>query len=195
MPKLVNLIGQTFKSWEVIEKLPSKNKKTYWLCKCEKCGQIKEIQGTHLKNLTCADCACETKNINGSDNQKTCLICGKQFTTIKYGQNRKFCFECSPSYSKNDNKGRGQTITSIRRAIKQVLVDYKGNKCSICGYSKNLAALQFHHLDPDQKDFDISTEVTLNDFSIDNYYKEIDKCILVCANCHAELHNPNLFIE
>lgn len=68
---------------------------------------------------------------------------------------------------------------------KKLLVEYKGGKCEICGYDKCLAALEFHHIDPDKKDFSISSSSK----SIDEFKLEADKCILVCANCHREIHN------
>ena len=198
MPKLIDLTGKVFNNWRVIKKLPSKNKKTYWLCECEYCKTQKEIQGTHLKNNTCAKCSCTQKEKSiqtiTSNKIKKCLICEKDFIPLSSGQSRKFCFECSPRYEKNNTQSRTQNITHIRRSIKQQLVNYKGGKCEICGYNKNLAALQFHHLDPSQKDFSISTNLMLKDFSMNNYYQEVDKCILLCANCHMEIHNPELSI-
>ena len=50
MPAPIDLTGQEFKGWVVLKKLPSKNKKTYWLCECKNCKTQKEIQGTHLRN-------------------------------------------------------------------------------------------------------------------------------------------------
>jgi len=58
-------------------------------------------------------------------------------------------------------------------------------KCSECGYDKSRAALEFHHLDPTKKDFSISSRWTI---SHDKLKEEIDKCIMLCANCHRELH-------
>ncbi len=75
-----------------------------------------------------------------------------------------------------------------RFLIKKELVEYKGGKCKMCGYSKSLRALQFHHLDPSEKDFNIGGVSTLNE----DVKKELDKCILVCANCHSEIHDNNL---
>ena len=124
--------------------------------------------------------------------QKTCLICGKTFETIPHGESRKYCFECSPQYNKNDNQSRAITITSLRRAIKKQLVQYKGGKCERCGYDKCIQALQFHHKIPGQKDFAISTQLNLSNFSMENYYKEVDKCELLCANCHCEEHSKDL---
>lgn len=74
-----------------------------------------------------------------------------------------------------------------RKEIKQSLVDYKGGCCKKCGYNKSLKALQFHHLIPQQKSFTISAN--LKSLSIEKIKKELDKCILLCANCHAEIHD------
>lgn len=76
----------------------------------------------------------------------------------------------------------------IKRQLKKIkCVEYKGGKCEICGYDKNYSALEFHHLDPNEKDFTISKKNS----SWENIKKELDKCILVCANCHREIHNPD----
>ena len=66
---------------------------------------------------------------------------------------------------------------------KQKAVDYKGGKCCICGYNKCLASLDFHHV----KDKDPKWE-TMRGWSFDNIKSELDKCILVCRNCHGEIH-------
>ena len=76
-------------------------------------------------------------------------------------------------------------VKKRREKIKQELIQYKGGKCEICGYDKCSAALDFHHLEPSEKDFGISSSSVL---SFDRLKKEVDKCILVCANCHRELH-------
>ena len=120
--------------------------------------------------------------------KKECLICGKEFETLPRGGSRKYCFECSPSYEKNSSVGRASTITSIRHAIKRELVRYKGNKCEICGYNNCIGALQFHHLDSSQKDFELSAKYNGGNFDMKSFYKEVDKCQLLCANCHAEKH-------
>jgi len=66
-------------------------------------------------------------------------------------------------------------------------IEYKGGKCSICGYGKCKDALEFHHLDSSKKDFGVSKSGLTRSWL--RIKKEIDKCILVCANCHRELHN------
>ena len=60
-----------------------------------------------------------------------------------------------------------------------------GGKCEKCGYDKCQRALEFHHLDPNVKDFGISSILTK---SFTSLVEESDKCILLCSNCHAEEH-------
>lgn len=69
----------------------------------------------------------------------------------------------------------------------------RGGKCEKCGYNHNIAALDFHHLNPKEKEFAIDLRKFSN-MSLEKLQKELDKCILVCANCHRELHNPDLTI-
>lgn len=74
-----------------------------------------------------------------------------------------------------------------RKEIKESLINYKGGKCEKCGYDKCIKALQFHHIDPNKKDFTISKNI--KSLKFEDVKKEVDKCILVCANCHAEIHD------
>jgi hypothetical protein len=76
-------------------------------------------------------------------------------------------------------------INNFRHKLKQKSVDYKGGKCSLCGYDKNISALQFHHKDPEKKDFSISK---VKSSSWKFIKPELDKCILLCSNCHSEIH-------
>ena len=59
-----------------------------------------------------------------------------------------------------------------------------GGKCERCGYSNYLGALDFHHKDPSQKEFTIGNR----DFRLEQCIEEAKKCILLCSNCHRELH-------
>lgn len=69
------------------------------------------------------------------------------------------------------------------------LIELKGGKCEMCGYDKNIAALEFHHLDPSMKSFQLDSR-HLSNTTKEKILEEVDKCILVCSNCHRELHNP-----
>lgn len=66
-------------------------------------------------------------------------------------------------------------------------VELAGGCCRICGYDKCIAALEFHHRDPKQKDFKIS-KVARSPLTDPCVQAEIKKCILLCANCHREVH-------
>lgn len=81
-------------------------------------------------------------------------------------------------------------VSNRRRKIKQLAIDYKGGKCEKCGYNKYVGALDFHHLDPNKKGFGIGNRGHCN--SWDKVKVELDKCILVCANCHREIHSENV---
>lgn len=81
---------------------------------------------------------------------------------------------------------RGLKKSKNRRKIKKKAVDYKGGECEICGYDKCLAALTFHHLDPLEKDFGISDKA--HKMTWERIRRELDKCKLLCANCHHEIH-------
>lgn len=80
-------------------------------------------------------------------------------------------------------------VKAHRHKVKEELVKYKGGKCEVCGYDKCLGALDFHHLDPTQKDFAISDSNIYK--NLNKLKEEVDKCILVCANCRRELHYNN----
>lgn len=75
-------------------------------------------------------------------------------------------------------------VINWKKRKKLKLIKYKGGKCQKCGYDKCEEALEFHHLDPTKKDFNVSK----HSFSFETMKKEVDKCILVCANCHREIH-------
>ena len=69
---------------------------------------------------------------------------------------------------------------------KKRAVDYKGGRCERCGYDKCIDALEFHHIDPSQKDKNFGN-IKIRKW--DDQKKELDKCICVCSNCHREIHS------
>jgi hypothetical protein len=72
-----------------------------------------------------------------------------------------------------------------RRTIKEILVREAGGRCQICGYDRYSAALQFHHVDPGAKSFGLALRGVTR--SLDRCREEARKCVLLCANCHAEV--------
>lgn len=116
--------------------------------------------------------------------QKICEICEKEFDTNSH--TRIYCYECSGDSTRTDNQTRKHQKTILRRSMKLQAIKLLGGKCSICGYSKCIDALEFHHKDPKQKDFRLGAGNTM---SWKEYKSELSKCILVCSNCHKEIHS------
>lgn|SRR5882724_6084317 len=120
-----------------------------------------------------------------------------------YQQKEKFCSMCQTIkpigdfYTKRDKNYPNKyplsyciSCTSIQaverqRELKKTAIEHKGGKCQKCGYNKCQAALEFHHLKPEEKDFAISR---CKNNSFEKVKKELDKCILICSNCHKEEH-------
>lgn len=101
----------------------------------------------------------------------TCVKCGRQYVyDKKKGHNRTKCNSC--------------VMNARRPGAKQRAVEYKGGQCQACGYKRCIRALVFHHLDPTQKDFGPANKIG----SISWDKLELDKCVLLCSNCHAEVH-------
>ena len=79
-----------------------------------------------------------------------------------------------------------KAVAERRRKLKQMVVEYKGGKCIICGYKRYAGAFDLHHVGDSKKEFGLSVRGLTR--SWERIKKEADKCILVCANCHREIH-------
>lgn len=120
---------------------------------------------------------------------KYCEVCGKPLT----GHQRKYCSSACKyrmySYTRyNTEYSRKRDYRGHNLKYKYIVEAY-GGKCSICGYDKNLSALVFHHLRDkkfviDSRTFDRCPQKLLDE--------ELSKCVLVCQNCHHEIHHPEL---
>lgn len=107
-------------------------------------------------------------------NIKHCLICGSEFKPKDKNANQRMCcYTCMPE---------GKQL--IRSEFINLIKQQRGGKCEKCGYDKYLGALDFHHLNPSQKDFTIGNR----DFKLKECIEESKKCIMLCANCHREIH-------
>jgi hypothetical protein len=140
----------------------------------------------------------EGKNKN-LQNRKYCLTCspyGKHNTKKIHEDNsshkERICNSCVRTYYYQRKKGHTLStcnscyVKNKRKSVKQDTINKMGGKCSICGYNKSIFALQFHHLDPSKKIFNVSAN--LGKYSLQSIKNEIEKCIVVCANCHFEIH-------
>ena len=89
-------------------------------------------------------------------------------------------------------KCRADAVVRRRKKLKILAIEYKGGSCQNCGYKKCVDALEFHHMN-DEKEFGIAHKG--HTISWERMKIELDKCILLCANCHRETHaekNGNL---
>ena len=116
-----------------------------------------------------------------------CFYCGKEFTLNgkQGGQNRIFCYDCLP------NGLERQERNNARRQLFHKKADEEKRQlgCSKCGYNKYGGVLEWHHINPTEKDYNPSNlwkDATLNSWKL--YKVETEKCILLCANCHREWH-------
>jgi len=79
-----------------------------------------------------------------------------------------------------------RAVHARRKKVRQQAVEYKGGKCEVCGYDRCVDALEFHHNDLSDKKFGISEKGYTRSWK--DVVKALDKCKLICANCHRELH-------
>ena len=115
---------------------------------------------------------------------KTCEICSEKFDSNC--KSRIYCYKCSGDSTRLNNKTRKHQKTLLRRSMKLQAIKLLGGKCSICGYDRCIDALEFHHENPKEKEFKLGSGNTM---SWKEYKTEALKCILVCSNCHKEIHS------
>ena len=111
-----------------------------------------------------------------------CENCDKEFIKAKGhgGQNRSYCYDCIPEGL--DKQTRDRLHQDLRRERSHKMKIILG--CKLCGYNKCAVALEWHHPGDDKK-HDPSNAIKR---SWTAYLSEISKCVLLCANCHREVH-------
>lgn len=118
------------------------------------------------------------KAINEGDGQ-ICKVCGRTYIyTRSAGHRMNKCNTCAVKIRHDRMKARA--------------VEYKGGKCTVCGYDKCIHALCFHHKDSSTKEFTIGGSYNRSWNSIK---QELDKCIIVCMNCHVEIHSESAQLD
>lgn len=155
---------------------------------CQKCGnkipnRVK-VDGK-IRNLSsrryCLECSpFNSKNTKQLEKipekgKRICCECNKKKDESEFYSSKYYkCKKCYDAYIKE------------RWLIRKLLaVKIMGGKCSKCGYSECLQALQLHHRDPNEKDFD---GFYLQRVSMEKFLEELKKCDLYCSRCHVELH-------
>lgn len=139
--------------------------------RCAECGVVVSNQYTVL----CIECTNKHRREKDGSTM-VCEICGKEYVYATGGK----------SGHSTINRCKSCRVNHRRFAVKRKMLEYKGNKCSVCGFDKYLSALVFHHLR--DKKFGIGGD---HSRSWESIQSELDKCILLCQNCHAEMHTIN----
>lgn len=135
----------------------------------------------------------------GYSTYKIAELVGKGQTTVRYWLN-KYSLKTSPTNSHHCNKecklcgrivSKGFLCNSCRTKVRRhrsklAAIQYLGGKCNRCGYNSNIAAFEFHHLDKSEKEFNIGNCANK---SWDVIKPELDKCELLCSNCHRTEHS------
>jgi transposase len=120
--------------------------------------------------------ALETKRAKDAGLSEAIMLCTAHGETL-FVLDRRGYYRC--------RRCRSASVSQRRRRLKQTLVLEAGGACRLCGYSRCLSALEFHHLVPEDKAFSLSEEGVTR--SIARARAEARKCVLLCANCHAEV--------
>ncbi|HEX7279168.1 MAG TPA: hypothetical protein VF255_06020 [Solirubrobacterales bacterium] len=123
----------------------------------ERSARLRESNAACRKGLKTADLRCPKHG---------------QSTFVARADGRFRCGRC-----------RAEAVTKRRRSLKRILVEDAGGECALCGYSRCDRALEFHHLDPRAKKFQITSHTR----SLAKLRAEASKCVLLCSNCHAEV--------
>lgn len=167
--------GLTYK--QIKEELNCSLSTISYHCKNEK------IESTHTQKKFNNDLIDEIRKLYSEikNSHKVAKILGISKSSVL-----KYVDVFKPKKMTNDEfkKNRVSQVIYWRIKVKKKLVEYKGGKCELCGYDKCIDALDFHHKDINDKKFGIGGK----SYSFERLKKEADKCILICANCHREIH-------
>ena len=148
-------------------------------------GKVR-VLSTRKRCLACSPFGTHNTRKVGAveDGTERCSLCHQRkpledFYLCRNGRYYAYCKVCDRTRQ-----------TSRKREVKTAAVGYLGGSCTRCGYDRHVAGLDFHHTDPSTKDFTLGHyngglqggELTAN------LKAELDKCELVCSNCHREIH-------
>ena len=98
---------------------------------------------------------------------------------------RYYCKDCDRVKVKEERKIK-------HSSLKEIAIQYKGGKCIVCGYSSCTSAMDFHHINGEDKESTIANLITKaisrSEDPMVLLKKELDKCVLLCCRCHREFH-------
>lgn len=147
-------------------------------CLCSNCH--KEIHYSLVETEIQSCVGHKGKKSEIINNKKQCIVCAEFKNLNEFSLNNKktgnvnsYCKICAAKRQKNN-----------KQSIKEQCILYNGGKCIKCGYNKCIGSLEFHHRDPQQKDFQLS----YSGRPFDKLKPELDKCDCLCSRCHKEAH-------
>lgn len=169
-------------------------------CKC--CNKEFTIRGYQIRKFCSPQCSSKTnlncKKITIEQRRNPNIIRkkrGPNKVTIRKCKvcnidtsNKKYCSSCSKKKYLQANKDGYVIIKRAIDKIKSILIHMSGGCCQTCGYKDNNNVLVFHHINPKDKLFGLDQSSIMKK-NIELLLKEHEKCILLCHNCHTELHN------
>ena len=145
-------------------------------------GKVRNLQNRKFC-LACSPFALHntrTQIVVEDEGKRWCPRCERLLETTCFYRRRDS--SVPSSYCKDCNR---QLVSERQQLLKKRAVEYKGGRCTRCGYDRYIGSLEFHHLDPESKEFDLA-DFHSTDF--ESVKAELDKCLLLCANCHREEH-------
>jgi len=154
--------------------------------------KIADYQGCSFTNIRywLRKYGLNTKTYSSREIKHNCINCGSALR----GRQTKFCSKKCKYIGTWGNYAASRKDEILFRSRQKGLerkiyfINQLGGKCQCCGYDKNLAALTFHHINPENKSFNLDVRKMTNT-KMSSLEKEIEKCQLLCQNCHAEVHN------
>jgi len=161
----------------ILKDLASQGLSTYKIANRMNCAQTTIRYWLNKFNLKTAEKLSFCKNCQAELKGSRRLYCSRVCKNTQ--GNQKF-----NSYPSQQKRGKERKLN---------LIKMKGGCCELCGYSKNMAALQFHHEDPTKKEGGLDAR-KLSNSTWEWCISEVKKCKLLCANCHLETHNPTFFL-
>lgn len=136
----------------------------------------------------CEYCGKELKNKTGKQIQRR-----KRFCSQKCHDKVKYSYSSIKAIKFKEEHGLNKyTLRGTQKKLE--LIELFGGKCEKCGYDKNISAFDFHHINPYEKMFEVKIQV-IKSKTDDEILNEAMKCMLLCANCHRELHSPHTDIQ
>ncbi len=159
---------------EILSKIEITEDKLIKICRNHKINRVSNTISKTFDKVNILDYYLKVKSL-----KKTALYFNTSRSTI-----RKFIDDENILQKRGRTISKSQSVIDWRKRSKMKLIEYKGGKCEICGYNKSINALHFHHRNSEEKDFQIGGK----SYSFEKLKKEADKCIMVCSNCHSEIH-------